>query len=72
MVRCKFRCFQNSMVREGEYDIRLHAVYEGEGENKKYWKYTPSGVLEFQCTNEEASKQFEPGKEYYIDISEAE
>lgn len=70
MVRCKFKCFQNSNNDKGEHTIRLHAVYEGEGENKKFWKYTPSGMLEFQCINDEASIQFEVGKEYYIDISE--
>lgn len=71
MVRCKFSCFQNSEVRLGEHTIRLHPVYQGEGENKLFWKYTPAGMLEFQSTNDEASKQFEVGKEYYIDIIEA-
>lgn len=72
MVRAKFRV--NSVTKfEGEYvSVKLSPVTSGSEENKGFWKYTPSGTLEMSITNPEASKQFEPGKEFYVDFSPVE
>ena len=68
-IRCKFTCikvaknFHNKDDFTWEYEFI--AVYSGSEENKKYWKYTPSGNLKFSSMN---NAEFEVGKEYYIDI----
>ncbi|MEY9466268.1 hypothetical protein ABH973_006681 [Bradyrhizobium ottawaense] len=55
--------------------VSLSPVY-GNGdpkhENTKFWQATPSGRLELGVINLEAAAMFVPGKEYYLDISEAE
>lgn len=69
VTRCKFRCA--SVTDNGETkDFQFVPVYGDSEENKSFWKWTPSGELKFNCTNKEVN--FVPGKEYYIDISEAQ
>ncbi len=51
--------------------IELYPVMNGSDENKEFYKYTPSGKLELGTVNEEAAKQFEIGKEYYVDFTPA-
>jgi len=41
-------------------------------ENTRFWNASPSGRLELGTINPEAWKQFELGKEYYIDLTPAE
>jgi hypothetical protein len=50
--------------------IILNPVVDGSPENKDFFKYTPSGKLELQVINKNV--KFEPGKQYFIDISLAE
>ncbi len=54
--------------------IVLSPVY-GNGdpnhENTKFWQYSPSGKIELGTINPDAWKQFELGKEYYIDFTAA-
>lgn len=55
--------------------IVLSPVYgnvDASEENKKFWQYTPSGRIELGTVNPTAWKQFELGKEYYIDFTPAE
>lgn len=40
-------------------------------ENRLFWQATPSGELKLQMVNPEAWSQFEMGKAYYLDFSEA-
>lgn len=69
-IRCKFRC--DSVERFAEASsIKLHAVTDGSSENKQFFKWTPSGQLAVAMVNQEAAAQFEPGKDYYIDITPA-
>jgi hypothetical protein len=69
-TRCKFKC--NSITDFGESkSVNMTAVTYGiEAENKEFWKWTPSGTFEISCLN--PAVQFIPGKEYYLDITEAE
>lgn len=56
------------------HSVKMAAVYHGgdpNHENAKFWKATPSGVLEFGTVNAEAVKDLHPGREYYIDITPA-
>ncbi len=41
-------------------------------ENTKFWNATPSGEIRLGTVNAEAARQFELGKEYYIDFTPAE
>lgn len=75
MTRCKFKCESVQMLAPNNgkcpRNVVLLPVYSSDpnSENKKFWDYTPSGKLEFTYIND--SVNFEPGKEYYIDITEA-
>lgn len=55
--------------------IKMSPVY-GNGdpnhENTKFWQASPSGELTLGTVNPEAWKQFELGKEYYIDFTPAQ
>jgi hypothetical protein len=66
-------CQEKTIRGSGEnqqIDFRFNPVTGGSDENKKFWKWTPSGELKFSCLN--PSVDFEPGKEYYLEISEAQ
>lgn len=55
------------------YDISLFAVTaNGSEENKSFFTNTPTGSLTLNTVNEAAAKQFEVGKEYYLDFTPAE
>ena len=44
-------------------------VYSGSPENEEFFKWTPGGDLSLSVVNPDV--EFEPDKEYYIDIIEA-
>ena len=69
-VRAKFQCtLVNDKPEFEQKEIYFSAVIYGGEENKSFSKYTPSGTLELTVTYDtEASKLFEEGKEYYLDI----
>lgn len=71
MVRCKFRCESKTQYANG-YEVKFTPVTHGSPENESFFKWTPSGEMRFGTLNEESAAQFEPGKEYYIDISPAQ
>lgn len=71
MVRCKFKCIKKTECEYG-FELEFTPVTTGSKENESFFKYTPYGNLKFGTINEEAAKQFEVGKEYYIDITVAE
>ncbi len=54
--------------------IEMYPVY-GNGdpnhENTKFWQASPSGKLELNCVNAEASAQFKVGREFYVDFTDA-
>jgi len=72
-VRAKFRC--ESLTDFGmTKEVRLSAVCndaDPDSENSSFNRYTPSGELRMSIDNDAASIQFVPGKEYYLDFSEA-
>jgi hypothetical protein len=53
--------------------LTFNPVYsiDPESENRLFWNATPSGELKLQMVNPEAWSQFEMGKMYYLDFSEA-
>ena len=56
--------------REFGKSIKLQPVYSSdpESENGKFYKQTPGGNIELTTVNDEAAKEFEIGKEYYVDF----
>lgn len=70
-VRAKFKCtYKAAADTEGNTsDIRLEVVTSGSAENEEFFKYTPSGKLEFGTINKAAADMFEEGKEYYLDFT---
>ncbi len=76
-VRAKFHYSGIETVDQGNgkrlCTLRFTPVYAPNPEdvNHKFWEATPSGKFELGMVKEEAIKQFELGKDYYLDITEA-
>ncbi len=77
-TRCKFHCSEvtkridcsyDSLTKQTNhrfvYDAKFYAVNSGE-ENKKFFASTPGGSLTVTTLRDD---QFEPGQDYYLDIS---
>lgn len=69
MTRCKFKCNTVLNTVDGA-TVELFPVTTGSEENKRFFTYTPFGELKLGIVNPFEAKQFIPGKEYYIDITE--
>jgi hypothetical protein len=53
------------------YGVKMTPVYSDkpDSENKKFWEFTPCGSFEMASIHE---GMFEPGTDYYVDITPAE
>ena len=71
MPRCKFKCESKKISVYGA-EISMQPVTGGSKENESFFKYTPFGSFNMGLISLETAEQFVPGKEYYIDINEAE
>jgi hypothetical protein len=65
MVRAKFTVVS---VNSKSGEVILEPVYSGSEENKMFYEYTPAGKIVLVTVNEKALKEFEVGKEYYVDF----
>lgn len=70
MIQAKFICTQINKTKTSE-EAHLRPVYGDSEANKSFSQYTPSGKLELMITNPDALGKFVPGKEYFLNISEA-
>lgn len=52
--------------------IKLSPVVGGSKENDSFYAATPSGNIVLSIINEDAWKNFELGKEYYVDFTVAD
>lgn len=68
MVRAKFRCTSHTVEGDGAA-IVLQPVTGGSKENDSFYRYTPAGEIRLTTINQDAAKQFEVNKEYYVDFS---
>lgn len=68
-VTCKFKCDSVTILADGKKNFEFSPVYNNSEENKSFWQFTPSGKLSFICVNPDVS--FQPGNEYYLDITPA-
>jgi len=60
-----------NLVSKKLVTLVFYPVVQGSEENKKFWKYTPSGKIELGTVNQEVVNDMELGKEYYVVFSEA-
>lgn len=67
-VRAKFKVDSVEHTADSA-TVKLTPVVSGSEENKTFYKWTPSGLIMLATINKEAAKQFEPGKEYYVDFT---
>ncbi len=69
---CKFVCISKTIRGAGENQTNQFEFTPVTGDspaNKEFWKWTPSGKLEFQCLNPQV--EFAVGAEYMIEITPA-
>lgn len=73
-VRAKFVCSEIEEYGQSRR-VSFHAVYEGSlgpnEENRRFTTATPWGELKMTVDNPAAAIQFEKGREYFLDFSEA-
>ncbi len=69
-IRAKFYCNNiEAFPTAKQKVVKLRAVTSGSEENKSFSKYTPSGLLELNISDETPAVDFfQPGEEYYLDI----
>jgi hypothetical protein len=70
VTRAKFACREIVPSVEG-VTILLEAVTSGSPENREFFKYTPSGQIRMGVIGNEVARQFEVGREYYVDFTPA-
>lgn len=75
-VRAKFNVgFVEDQSKEGDprFLIRMYPVYSNDpnSENKVFTDATPGGELSLLITKPETAAFFVPGKDYYLDITQA-
>ena len=69
-MRAKFRV--ESVTDFGDQkEVKLQAVMCGSQENQDFHSYTPRGALQMVIDKSGAMDYFTPGKEYYLDFTEA-
>ncbi len=75
MIRAKFKVqsYETSLSHQGEElrTVKLNAVIDGSPENKEFFKWTPSGSISIGMLAASTWKNFELGKEYYVDFTTA-
>lgn len=69
MVQCKFRV---SQIIQNEYNPEAKQLVLTAVQGEPFGRYTPSGSINMQILNPEAAKQFELGKEYFVEFKKAE
>lgn len=74
-VRGKFTVDSVTEYKGGQKEVLLSAVTgnkHGVPEDKSYARYTPNGSIKLTVDNPPASDQFQPGKVFYVDFTEAD
>jgi hypothetical protein len=69
-VRAKFKVGSVTQDTNG-HSIHLLPVTSGSVENESFFKWTPGGEIKLSTLNAEAAKEFVPGKQFYVDFTEA-
>jgi len=64
MIRAKF-----TVTNVTQTEVTLLTVTYGSEENEKFFELTPYGSIKMGTINPDAIKQFEVGKEFYVDFT---
>jgi hypothetical protein len=72
VTRAKFRCQSVVQLGETSEQVTFSAVLGGTEENESFAKATPNGSLQITVDNDAVKGKFAEGKEYYLDITEAD
>lgn len=75
-IRAKFKCLSVARHEASPGGVNLivslGAVYGKDGSDNAQWsKWTPNGTLSMTITNPVVDGFFEPGREYFIDLTPA-
>ena len=73
-IRAKFKVRSNDLPRDTTNPdatavIHLDVVHGGSNENKKFFKFTPSGTIELGVVSQETAVQFAVGEQFYVDFT---
>jgi hypothetical protein len=69
-TRAKFSCVE--IVRVADSDtITFRPVISGSAENREFFKWTPAGSIVLGVVGSAVSRQFEVGRDYYVDFTPA-
>lgn len=71
-VRAKFKVASVTESEGGLKTATLHPVTSGSPENAEFFKWTPSGQIQLGTINPAAAEQFTPGRQFYVDFTQAE
>ena len=70
MVRAKFVVTKVAKTNYGQIEVTLSPQYDTSiEEDKRFSKYTPSGVITLMIDNPPASDYLELGKAFYVDFT---
>jgi len=69
-MKCKVKLVKITRNESG-YELTYEPVTTGSAENEKFFKYTPYGSITLGTINEKVVRDLEPGKEYYVEFTEA-
>lgn len=68
-VRCKFKVTNIETAGDGVAKVTLDARYdETIDEDQRFFKWTPSGSLQFLCSNPVVLDRIAVGQDYYVDL----
>ena len=71
-MRAKFKC-ESVTDYGGRKNATLNAVTtDYTSENQEFNEYTPAGKIDILIDKSGAMNYFQPGKEYYLDFTEAD
>ena len=70
-VRAKFKVESVTHDSNG-HSVKLIPVSSGSAENESFFKWTPWGEIKIGTINSGAAKEFAPGKQFYVDFTEAQ
>ena len=69
-MKCKVKLEKITHTVNG-YELTYAPVTSGSAENEAFFKWTPYGQIHLGTINENIVRDLEPGKQYYVEFTEA-
>lgn len=70
-LRAKFQVTTITHYENGS-EVKMLPVTRGSPENEEFFKWTPSGEIKIGLIKKEQAEVFQPGREFYIDMTPVE